>query len=103
MTQTVNLTVPRSKIDEMNGLLELEEVEGSIRHKTLFSITADFGDGYQADVEVCTGGNNAFINAVLFLNGQEVDINEDFAEQLEGEYEFSHGERAFNVNIKPED
>ena len=57
----------------------------------VWAISAGFGYGIEADIEVCAGSNNGFMNPVLFLDGEEVChlIDDDSGEVL-GEYDFEY-------------
>lgn len=106
-TQTLKIT--KVEADRLNAILEVDQLweedhepltDLDVKYDdTLQSYTVDFGDGYQADIEVCTGQSNAFINAVLFLNGHEVDICEDGSTDILGEYDWSDEDEEFHVDV----
>ena len=53
---------------------------------TIRIYTADFGDGWDADIKVCNG-DPPFIEPVLFRNGGEV-MCLDVTDTLDGDYGF---------------
>ena len=99
----ITLRVPQATIDRMGEILEREELDREDQDQKFFSITAEFGDGFEADIEVCSGQSNAFLNPVLFLNGQEIACIQDCSEHLDGEYCWSWKDQEFVVNIVPEE
>ena len=74
--------------------------EGFPRYTTIQSWTVDFGEGYEADLKVCSSdiGDPLWSEAVLFFNGAEVSCSETCSE-LCGEW-FLHADgREFIINV----
>jgi hypothetical protein len=83
---TVTIKVPEAEMSEMNGLLSLETMPDSGPYEVVKTYTADFGDGWQADIKVCNG-EPPYVDPVLFLDGNEITCIE-IADNLNGEYHF---------------
>jgi hypothetical protein len=80
--------------DFMQGLLEIEcedlREKGFDTDITYKTYTAKFGADIEADISVCSGQTNFFINPVLYHNGREVALLEP-SDNLLSEYEFEYG------------
>jgi len=74
--------------------------EGFSRYATIQSWTVDFGEGYEADLKVCSSdiGDPLWSEAVLFFNGAEVSCSEPRSE-LCGEWLLHADGREFVVNV----
>ena len=85
----VRATIPKDRHDFWRQCL-------STRHRVdkygdmIDCLTFDLGDGYEIDLKLCNGDDDAgpYIDVVLFHDGCEVSCLEPEFEELEGEYSF---------------
>ncbi len=89
----IKMKIPRKELDYYNRLLAMTEVdfekEQISEDSTLQTYTVDFGNGIEADIKVCAGQTNLFVDPVLFHNGSEVCVLET-ADEVDGEYFFEY-------------
>lgn len=100
------IKISKDVVDRMEYLLDQEELdfkEEDIETDTiLFYKTVKFEDGCQADIKVCCGQTNAYVDAVLFSkDGQEVQVLEE-SFKLHGEYTFSYNKIEYNIELVAE-
>ncbi|MBK1666510.1 hypothetical protein CKO28_00450 [Rhodovibrio sodomensis] len=96
----VTLEVPGGQADDIQAILDGDRAADEKAGACLYSYTADFGGGYQADINVVAGGDGElpYIDASLFLNGSELDTLEP-DEVLLGEHSFCHDDLTFAVTL----
>ncbi len=98
------IVIDKPHLDRINYLVEQThldfEVEGLIEDSTVESYTAVFPDGCEADVKLCAGQTNCFLDAVLFdSRGHEVCCP-DCPDSLGDEIEFEYNNTLYIVRIK---
>ena len=77
------------------NLYDLEIVEDSV----VETFTAKFSDGFEADIKVCAGIDNFYIDPVLFYkNGYEACVLDPCGELL-GEYIFECDNKEYIVEL----
>jgi len=94
---TKTIVLPKSTIARVNKMLNAgAEIEDAGQDDVLETFTAKFDhDGHEADIKVVNSDGGPYIDAVLFQNGNEVDLLEP-SYRLDGEYAFDE----FKVIIK---
>jgi len=98
------LILPSEEIATMQGLLNAvninpHDVDADI-DMTYRTYTAKFQNGYEADIKICAGSNNFYIDAVLFDDcGFERSAMSDI-DELEGEYSWDDGADVYNIVIR---
>lgn len=104
--EIVTIYINQRKIDGYNDLLDSENIKFVDRHllhdSVIETFTAVFRNGVKADIKVCAGENNCFIDPVLFKDGSEVKTLE-VGDMLSGPYEFEYNNKKYIVNIKSSD
>ena len=100
------IAIPKKKLDRLNDLLENGcdyEEAGIDPDSHVFSATAKFPDGIEADLNVCSEeeGSDGFWSEVCLYNedGQEVALGEPSYGALEGEWEFEVNGNVYVVKI----
>lgn len=100
------IAIPKKKLDRLNDLLENGcdyEEAGVDPDSHVFSATAKFPDGIEADLNVCSEeeGSDGFWSEVCLYNedGQEVALGEPSYGALEGEWEFEVNGNVYVVKI----
>lgn len=75
------ITIEKEKriLEKWDKLLEMEEIdfdkEGFAQDTILDIFTAIFSDGVEADIKICSGISNLFVDPVLFdKNGYEIGL-----------------------------
>ena len=87
---TVKISICHKTLVSMNKILQRDTpARGWGENETIRVFTANFGDGFQADI-VVENGSGPYINAVLFKDGNEVSVIEP-SWTLEGAYVFDLG------------
>lgn len=92
------IEIPTDELKEMNKILNLKRA--SVNHKkdeVIKTYTAKFGEKIEADIKVCNG-DSPYVDAVLFEDGNEVDVLE-VSEILLGDYEFEHSNVNYTVRV----
>lgn len=84
--------IHKRQVDYLQKLLDRTEInfraEGIPEDATLITYTAKFNNGYEADIKVCSGQRNCFIDPVLFNeHGGEASVL-DTEDKLLGLYDF---------------
>ena len=99
--ETMTIKIPQHELDQINPWLESDEqVPDAGECEVLKTYTANFSDGIEADIKVCNGDTGAWIDAVLFDYGNEINLLEP-RYTLVGEYIFDAGTYGtFTVIIK---
>lgn len=89
----VPMFISRASVEKYNRLLDMVDVdfkkEGIDEDSVIKTYTFRFADGIEADIKVCSGQTNLFVDPVLFENGHECCVLEP-ADTLDGEYSFEH-------------
>lgn len=98
------IVIDKPRLDRINYLVEQThldfEEEGLIEDSTIESYTVIFPDGCEADVKLCAGQTNCFLDAVLFdSRGHEVCCP-DCPDSLCDEIEFEYNNVLYIVHIK---
>ena len=101
--EKVTIQISKKEAEELQGLLNLEKAN---LHKlkiaedsVVETFTAKFSDGFEADIKVCAGIDNFYIDPVLFYkNGYEACVLDPCSELL-GEYVFECGNKEYVVNL----
>lgn len=72
-------------------------------YSTYRSWTADFGNGYEIDIKVCSSEKNAplWSEAVLFHNGSEISCTEP-CDTLLGTWTFNHENTEYQIKVTEE-
>ena len=102
MKHEVVLKVKKELIKELQDALDIEEFteETEVKRDTILkTFTAKFKNGYEADIKVCSGFHNCYVDAVLFdKNGYQKSVCEPSFELL-GEYYFSYEGEEFHAEV----
>jgi len=99
------LNLPQTSVDKYNNLMRKTRVDyrkfDIPRYATVESWSVNLGDGYEADIKVCSSDRNAplWSEGVLFFHGCECNCTE-VSDELLGTYEFEHNGIAFSVLVK---
>lgn len=102
------MKVKKESVDELQKLLDMEEIDF---HKlkvaedaTLETFTVKFANGYEADIKVCSGQHNCFVDPVLFTpSGNECCVLEPECDIL-GEYWFEdHNSNEYIASLELEE
>lgn len=97
------IAVKDKTLTELNEILSLQVGSSDYAQgETIETFSTDLlGDGYEVDIKVVNGDDSAgaYIDAVLFLNGQEVYCLEPSFERLDGEYFFEVDDNKFSIEI----
>lgn len=64
------IEINKKEVEKLQYLLDLENADFNLlkmdTDSTIDIFTAKFSDGFEADIKVCTGNHNFFIDPVLF-------------------------------------
>lgn len=104
-TRQAVIFVEKEYAQELQGLLDKEEIdfwdEGIPVDTILQIFTARFDDRYEAEIKVCSGQNNCFIDPVLFdKNSCEACVLDPEGDLL-GFYEFEANGNIYQVELRP--
>lgn len=84
------IKVHPATLQEIAKILDQDEADPT-GEDILYSVSADFPNGYSADIKVCNG-EPAYVDPVLFdARGCEVAVMEPFGVRLEGTYTWEAG------------
>lgn len=99
------ITISRAKATELNAILATEsgKLPKEKQDQTLWTQSVSFGNNIEADIQVCSGQENAYLNPVLFQSGMEVACLQDESESVEGEYPFEYQGKEYTVVVKVKD
>lgn len=90
MEYLCKIKVARATLQEIATILDQDGPDPT-GEDILYSVTADFPNGYAADIKVCNG-EPAYVDPVLFdARGCEVAVMEPFGVRLEGTYTWDLG------------
>ena len=87
------------EINDISNLMSIETQEdglkslGIVEDTTLETFTVSFEKGIEADIKICSGQSNCFIDPVLYDNGDEaclLDCEGDFYSGKEFEFEYEN-------------
>lgn len=97
------VTVSKKEAERLQYLLDQEEVNFEAEKvEEDATLTANFEDGFSADIKVCSGQHNCYVDPVLFnKNGFEVCVGEP-AFDLLGEYDFEVAGNQYIVKVEAE-
>lgn len=101
--EKVKVKVEKELAEELQNFLNMEEVNlydlEIVEDSVVETFTAKFSDGFEADIKVCAGIDNFYIDPVLFYeNGYEACVLEPCAELL-GEYVFECDNKEYIVEL----
>lgn len=96
--EIIIIEIPKEEVEEYQALLELENVELEDEDSIIDCYSAMFEDGYFADIKICAGQHNYFIDPVLFDRGHEV-MCLDCEGDLLGDYLFETEEKDYLVRL----
>lgn len=105
MIKKCELAIPKSIINKYNNLMSVEtlnyEQNDIPRYETIESWTVNFGNGYEADLKVCSSdyGDPLWCEAVLFKDGYERSCT-DAEEMLDGDWDLNADGISFNLHVK---
>lgn len=107
MTVKRSLPIPQAEAMRYNLLMQASsvdyEAEGIFRYATVCSWTVSFGNGYEADVKVCSSDTNEplWCEVVLFKNGSEVSCT-DTCDDLIGTWTLEASGNVYEIEIVEE-
>jgi hypothetical protein len=97
--QKRTIYVSRDEYQALQGYLDGKDfVEDVGRDDVIKTFTVDFGGGLEVDIKVCNG-DGPYVDAVLFLDGHEVEVLEP-SDELLGEYPFNYNGDSYTVDIQ---
>lgn len=106
MTYVETIKIPASKVDKFNELLAKTSEDGLVKaldypvDEMIECYTAHFSNGWDADIKLCSGDTNFFVDPVLFdENGNEQSVL-DCTDEYDGEYIFEVGDDTYEVVVK---
>lgn len=102
-TEVQKIFISKTLADELQDYLNRDDIdfhnEKIARDSTIATFTARFSNGFEADIKVCAGSSNCFIDPVLFNEqGCEVSVL-DCEANLLGEYYFEFEGNDYVVEI----
>lgn len=108
-----NIVIRKSEMDLWNKLLSVSgnDSDDMVRElgypcdSTISTFTAEFCNGYSADIKLCSGQSNFFGDAILFnKHGSEVNVLDCFDDLNAGdEFTFYEGADSYTVLIVKEE
>lgn len=104
MREEKTITVRKETAIWAERMLDMENVDFDDldvdEDSTVFVLTAQFEDGYEADIKLCSGQSNFFVDPVLFdpLGRQAALLPPDDME-IDGTYEFKLPTKTYVVNV----
>jgi hypothetical protein len=110
MKYKTQIKISKDDVDFVNKVMEIRDETDErwedyedLRDCTAKRYTGYFEDGHFADVSVCSGQSNFFIDPVLFnKDGHEVCVLE-CADDILGEYEFEDNGNIYILEIVQEE
>ena len=97
------IKVEKEKLNHLNSLLSMENIDFHAlkieEDATLETFTANFGNGIEVDIKVCSGQTNCFVDPILFDHGSEAVTN-DTEDQLDGIYLFEYESNTYVVVVQ---
>lgn len=106
MMYSAKIKIPAKKIAKFNELLAKDGVDGLVEalgyptDEMLECYTAHFSNGWDADIKMCAGDTNFFVDPVLF----DADGNEravlDCGDEYDGDYTFEVDGDTYNVIVE---
>lgn len=106
MTYNAKIKIPADKIAKFNELLAkmgedgLVEALGYPTDTTLECYTAHFGNGWEADIKMCAGDTNFFVDPVLFDETGSERAVLDCGDEYDGEYVFEVDGDTYKVSVE---
>lgn len=107
MSEQKKIFIPKADADRYNRLMQASQVDYEKndipRYATVETWSVDLGDGYEADLKVCSSnyGDPLWCEGVLFLHGGECGCTE-VMDNLLGEYNFEHNGKQFTIVVQTE-
>ena len=99
--QTIKLSC--EEVEAIQKLLNIEDADlrnaGHDIDSAVIIYTAKFGNGIEADIKLCSGDRNYFIDPVLFKDDSEVNVL-DVEDEILGDYLFEHDGNEYKVIIE---
>lgn len=94
------------EIKDISNLMEIETQENGLRSlgivedSTLETFTVQFENSIEADIKICSGQSNCFIDPVLYDDGEEVCLLDCEGDFYSGkEFEFKYNNAKYTVVI----
>ena len=94
------IKIPKKRAKELQAILDGPELEDMKNAAVIETLSANFGNGFEADIKV-VNGDTPYVDAVLFFHGCEV-LTLDVSETLLGEYAFRHKGEKYIVQVEYE-
>jgi len=95
------LYVAQAELDRLNKILRRMAPSPLYKDAEIVeTMTEHFSDGFEIDVKICNG-TPPYIDAILFKNGQELNVMEACTAPLEGEYTLEYGDTRYTLSIEP--
>jgi hypothetical protein len=100
MTKVITISIDKKVADELQKILDITEgyYEDCDPDGVIETFTADFGDGIEADINVCNG-DTPYVDPVLFSYGNQVS-GMDVGETLLGRYHFPYNGNDYIVYVE---
>jgi hypothetical protein len=97
---TCIIQIDKATLERYNAMLQ-EHTRVDTYGELINVWTANFGNGYEADIKIVNGESDCgpYVDPVLFLNGNEVCCME-VSDCLDGEYIFEAHNKTFKVIVK---
>ena len=101
--ELVKILITKQEAKRLQYLMDLEEVdfekEGLDYDSAFRTLTARFSNGFEADIKMCSGQTNCFIDPVLFdKEGHEI-LCLECVEDVLGEYDFEYEDKIYRVEL----
>lgn len=83
------------------GVIDLH-AKGISKYSTVDKWTAEFSNGIEVDIKICSSTDQLFVQAVLFDNGSDVSVIE-VEYELDGEYYFEYKDVLYVIKVCDEE
>lgn len=99
------ILIPKEDLDRYDRLLDADQIDyheiGISRYSVVESWSADFGNGYTAQIKICSSDDDEplWCEGVLFLDGNECCCTEP-SYTLSGECWFDYNGNQFSILVK---
>jgi len=105
--EKVVIKIEKQKAEKLQKLLDEVSLDfkklGIVKDSVAEIFTARFSDGFEADIKICSGTDNFFIDPVLFNNrGCEICALDTETELIEEYYFDGDDEKQYCVSVKIE-
>ena len=103
MNKKVVKKISRDEHDYWQPLLDEATLDfdtlNILKWATLKTYLFDFGGGVEAEIKICSGDKNLFIDPVLFINDKQLQVL-DCEGDLLGDYEFELDNNSYIASIE---